>query len=139
MKANENIIEKAFARLESDKHNRMIEGLRGLLDDAILFIFEQHEVDGRTKHKETGDTYGWAIGYNGEIIDLKITNEGVNPSDHFSVQDELNEMIGSTKGYTGIIMAGMDPAHWFVMPYEVEYQELAKDMIAAEFERFFRK
>lgn len=135
---NSRVIEKAISRLSRSKHNRMIEGLKGLLDDAVSFIFEQHEVDGKRSHLETGDTYGWAVGYNGQLLDRKVT-QGPNPSESFSVEESLSEMMIQTTGYVGIIMAGMDPAHWFVVDYEREYQNLTKDMIAAEYYRFFQE
>ena len=134
---NNKTIRTAFERLAKSKHERMIEGLRGILDDAVLFIFEQHLIDGHENHRKTGDSYGWAIGYNGQIVDIKITNEGEEIG--MSVQEELNVMIEDTTGYTGIIMAGMVPERWFVWEYEEEYQDMAKDMIAAEFFRFFQE
>lgn len=138
MDKNSKVIKDAFARLSQTKHDRMIEGLKGLLDDAVSFILEQHEVDGRRSHLETGDTYGWAVGYNGQLLDMKVT-QGPNPSESFSVEESLSEMMIQTTGYVGIIMAGMDPAHWFVVDYEREYQNLTKDMIAAEYYRFFQE
>lgn len=138
MDKNSKVIKDAFARLSQTKHDRMIEGLKGLLDDAVSFILEQHEVDGRRSHLETGDTYGWAVGYNGQLLDMKVT-QGPNPSESFSVEESLSEMMIQTTGYVGIIMAGMDPAHWFIVDYEREYQNLTKDMIAAEYYRFFQE
>lgn len=135
---NSQVIEKAIRRLSQTKHTTMIEGLKGLLDDAVSFIFEQHEVDGRRSHLETGDTYGWAVGYNSQLLDMKIT-QGPNPSESFSVEDFLKQMMAQTTGYVGVIMAGMDPEHWFKLPYEVEYQNLTKEMIAAEYYRFFQE
>lgn len=138
MDKNGKVIKDAFARLSQTKHDRMIEGLKGLLDDAVSFILEQHEVDGRRSHLETGDTYGWALGYDGQLVDIKIT-QGPNPSESFSVEENLRQMMIQTTGYVGIIMAGMDPAHWFKLPYEEDYQNLTKDMIAAEYYRFFQE
>lgn len=138
MKAkNDKVINDAFVKMNLYKHRRAIEGLRGLLDDAVRYIFELHEIDGHTAHLETGDTYGWAIGWNGMLIDKKITT-GDNPSDSFSVSEQLDAMIPNTKGYVGIIMAGMNPSHWFWFEHEERYQEEAKDMILAEFYRFFQ-
>lgn len=134
---NNRVVEKAISRLSRSKHNRLIEGLKGLLEDAVFFILEQHEVDGRRAHLETGDTYGWAVGHNGQLVDMKIT-VGPNPSTSFSVEDALQGMIRHTTGYVGIIMAGMDPEKWFILDYEIAYQEITKDMIAAEFYRFFQ-
>ena len=134
---NKQVINDAFVKFNLYKHRRMIEGLRGLLDDAVRYIFELHEIDGHTAHLETGDTYGWAIGWNGMLIDKKITT-GENPSDSFSVSEQLDALIPGTKGYVGIIMAGMDPSHWFWFKHEEKYQEEAKDMIAAEIYRFFQ-
>lgn len=134
---NQKVINDAFVKFNLHKHRRMIEGLRGLLDDAVLFIFELHQIDGHTAHLETGDTYGWAIGWNGILIDKKITT-GDSPSDNFSVSEQLDALIPQTKGYVGIVMAGMDPSHWFWFEHEEKYQEEAKDMIMAEIFRFFQ-
>ena len=137
IRKNNKTIKNAFKWLATSKHERMIEGLKGILNEAIILIFEQHEVDGHENHLETGDTYGWALGYNGQILDIEINSSG--PSLDYSIQEELNVMIADTTGYTGIIMAGMSPAHWFVWKYEEQYQDMAKDMIAAEFFRFFQE
>ena len=134
---NDKVINDAFVKMNLYKHRRAIEGLRGLLDDAVRYIFELHEVDGHTSHLDTGDTYGWAIAWNGILIDMKIT-KGDNPSDDFSVLRELASMIPGTDHYTGIIMAGMSPEKMFTFEYEEQYQEEAANMIAAEFFRFFQ-
>ena len=134
---NDKVINDAFVKMNLYKHRRAIEGLRGLLDDAVRYIFELHEIDGHEAHLDTGDTYGWAIGWNGMLIDMKITT-GENPSDSFSVEDALKAMIPQTEAYTGIIMAGMSPSHWFWFKHEEKYQEEAKDMIMAEIFRFFQ-
>ena len=135
---NDKVINDAFTKMNLFKHRRAIEGLRGLLDDAVQYIFELHDIDGHTAHLDTGDTYGWAIGWNGMLIDMKITT-GDNPGD-FSVEDALRAMIPETmgEGYVGIIMAGMNPERWFFFEHEERYQEAAKDMIVAEFFRFFQ-
>lgn len=132
---NEQTIRRAFSDFAIDKHKRVLEGLEGLMRDAVMFIYEQHRVDGHENHLEYGDTFGWAIYYNGQLLKKKV-NTGMEISD-FSVSDELESRLANSKGYVGIVMAGMDPKTIFWYSHEEKYFEVAKDMIMAEFDRFF--
>lgn len=132
---NEQTIRRAFSDFAIDKHKRVLEGLEGLMRDAVMFIYEQHRVDGHENHLEYGDTFGWAIYYNGQLLKKKV-NTGTQISD-FSVSDELEARLANSKGYVGIVMAGMDPKTIFWYSHEEKYFEVAKDMIMAEFDRFF--
>lgn len=132
---NEQTIRRAFSDFAIDKHKRVLEGLEGLMRDAVMFIYEQHRVDGHENHLETGDTFGWAVYYNGQLLKKKV-NTGMEISD-FSVSDELEARLANSKGYVGIVMAGMDPKTIFWYKHEEKYFEVAKDMIMAEFDRFF--
>lgn len=132
---NEQTIKRAFSDFALNKHYRVLEGLEGILRDAVMFIYEQHRVDGHTNHIETGDTFGWAIYYNGQLLKKKV-NTGMQVSE-FSVSEELESRLANSKGYVGIVMAGMDPTTIFWYKHEEEYFEIAKDMIMAEYDRFF--
>lgn len=132
---NEQTIRRAFSDFAIDKHKRVLEGLEGLMRDAVMFIYEQHRVDGHENHLEYGDTFGWAIYHNGQLLKKKV-NTGMEISD-FSVSDELEARLANSKGYVGIVMAGMDPKTIFWYSHEEKYFEVAKDMIMAEFDRFF--
>lgn len=132
---NEQTIRRAFSDFAIDKHKRVLEGLEGLMRDAVMFIYEQHRVDGHENHLEYGDTFGWAIYHNGQLLKKKV-NTGTQISD-FSVSDELEARLANSKGYVGIVMAGMDPKTIFWYSHEEKYFEVAKDMIMAEFDRFF--
>ena len=136
-KRNEKTIMKAFSGLQHNKHNHLVAGLKSLLQDAVMFIYEQHRMDGHMNHLEYGDTYGWALYYNGQLVEKKI-NTGSRVSD-FSVSDELESRIAESKGYVGIVMAGMDPAVFFWEKHEIPYMEETAAMIAAEYLRFFQK
>lgn len=134
---NNRTIDKAFTGLANNKHQHLVAGLKGLLDEAVKFIYEQHMMTGHTNHLEYGDTYGWALYYNGTMIDMKINN-GPYVSD-FSVEEELQSRIAESKGYVGIVMAGMNPEVLFWEDHEFPYMVEAIKMIASEFYRFFEK
>ena len=93
---NEQTIRRAFSDFAIDKHKRVLEGLEGLMRDAVLFIYEQHRVDGHENHLEYGDTFGWAIYYNGQLLKKKV-NTGTQISD-FSVSDELEARLANSNG-----------------------------------------
>jgi hypothetical protein len=137
VRRNEKTITKAFNGLRHNKHNHLVAGLRSLLQDAVMFIYEQHRIDGHMNHLSYGDTYGWALYYNGQMIDKKINN-GPYVSD-FSVSDELASRIAESKGYVGLVMAGMNPGILFWEKHEIPYMEMTMDMIVAEYLRFFQK
>ena len=136
-KRNESTIMKAFTGFQNNERQFMIAGMRGLLEDAVMYIYEQHRVDGHENHLEYGDTYGWALYDRGQLIDMRI-NIGPEVSE-FSVTDELREKIQNYDGFVGVIMAGMDPSAFFWQKWEKPYMENAMDMIQAEYTRFFKK
>lgn len=136
-KRNESTIKKAFTGFIHNKHQLLVSGMRNMLQDAVMFIYEEHMLEGHENHLEYGDTYGWALYYNGKMIDKKI-NTGPEISD-FSVSDELSSRISAYPGYVGVIMAGMDPKAFFIERYEEEYLHNAAAMLAAEYIRHFKK
>lgn len=141
MKAkNDKVIKDAFARFAKTKHNTAIHGLRGLLDAAVTFALELHRERGLPSHLEAGDSYGWAIGYMGNVIETKITL-GTNYAEGASVEETLIGMAASqsANGYVGIVMAGMEPAHFYKVTHEEEILYSTINMAAGDFDRYFTK
>lgn len=135
---NEQTIKKAFARLADEKHKIMVASLRDLLDSAVKFAFERHHALGLPGHLETGDSYGWALAYNGEMIDMWISKGYDEISG--GVSEELEYLaLKDNVGYIGIVMAGLNPPHY----YKVEYEQAVIDdtihFTAHNFDRYFKK
>lgn len=139
MKAkNEKVINKAFERLNATKHRTIIDGLRGLLDAAVTFALQRHHERHLGGHLESGDSYGWAIGYKGSVVDLKIT-VGTNYAEDASVEDTLNFLASehSDAGYVGIVMAGMEPSYFYKVEHEEEILYDTINLVAGDFDRYF--
>ena len=138
---NEKIIENAFKRLASNEHFAIVDGMKALLDASVAFALQRHKEEGLPAHQEAGDSYGWALGYQGQCVDIKV-NTGYNYSEQ-SVRDILQSEVvrhsTSKSRYVGIVMAGMDPPSFYKVEHEEEILYDTINMVAGDFDRYFQK
>lgn len=134
---NNRTIDSAFSRLMSNKHERFVGGLKGLLEEGLNFALMQHEVDGHENHLTVRDSYGWAIGHNGRLVEISVAEDGVHGE--VSVSDMLKELVSQSSGYTGFIMAGMQPYEFYAEDYERDYLKTTAYMVETDFYRYFKK
>lgn len=142
LKRNEKTINKAFTGFIHNKHQHLISGMRGLLQDAVLFALQLHKEEGLQSHLLTGDSYGWALGYNGKCIDLKVTIGDNYAENGASVEETLIGLASHySKGqnYVGIVMAGMEPTHFYKVENEEKILYSTVEMSVAEFDKYFKK
>ena len=137
---NNKTIEDAFKRLRSSKGRRINDGLISMLDDAVKYALELHEQRYLPNHLEQGDSYGWAFGYGGVLIDMKV-NVGPNDADPKRVSDTLESIIKrhTTDRYVGVVMAGMEHHSYYVDEWEISILEDTMDMLAGDFEKYFHE
>ena len=93
-------------------------------------------------HLETGDSYGWALGYQGQCVAVKVTI-GENAADRGeSVREALEEMVSrstSKHKYVGIVMAGMNPERYYNVELEEKVRAKTMDWVAGDFDRYFHE
>ena len=143
VKKNEQTIEAAFKRLAQTKHTAMIDGMKALLDAAVVFALQVHEERYLHNHLETGDSYGWALGYKGQCVDYKVTTWEDLPTTDEGITETLTKMAinlsSKNNKYVGIVMAGMSPAHYYNVTMEEDVLALTIDMTASDFDRYFHE
>lgn len=138
---NNQTIEKAFNGFKHNERQFLISGMKGLLQEAVVFALQRHRELGLPAHQEVGDAYGWAIGYQGKCLAVNIT---VGPlySD-ISVRELLESAVvrhSLTKNkYVGIVMAGMDPPQFYKIEHEEEILHDTMDWVAGDFDKYFQK
>lgn len=139
---NNKTIEDAFKRLAATEHFGVLSGMKALLDAAVVFALKVHEERYLHNHLETGDTYGWALGYQGQCAAIKLTTwEDLPDPEVMSIRETLTNMViklsSKKTKYVGVVMAGMSPASYFNVDIEDEVLETTKHMVESDFERYF--
>lgn len=109
---NSQTISAAFARLRQSSEDRFRIGMERLLDFAVQAALEHHD-DSHQQHLLLGDTYGWVLFHNGVEISRSVVGSGDG-----DVSSRLTEVSHTTKGWCGIVMAGMQPMGYFNFLYE---------------------
>lgn len=138
---NDRVIENAFKRLATTEYLTVIGGMKALLDSAVAFALQRHREKDLGSHLETGDSYGWALGYQGQCVAIKVTT-GENYSDdsvYETLKAEVERQSTSVNRYIGIVMAGMDPPQFYKLEHEEEILADTMDMVAGDFDRYFHK
>ena len=138
---NDRTIVNAFKRLATTEYLTAMGGMKALLDSAVVFALQRHEEEGLPHHLETGDSYGWALGYQGQCVAIKVTT-GENYSEdsvHDTLKAELIKHSKSVNRYVGIVMAGMDPPQFYKLEHEEEILSDTMDLVAGDFDRYFHK
>lgn len=140
---NNKTIEDAFRRLATNEAFAITDGMKGLMDAAVVHALAVHEERSLYNHLESGDSYGWAVGRQGQCIAMKVTQWYDLPSTDAKITDKLKEMAerlsSSSNKYIGIVMAGMRPEEWYNIEFEEEILDDTMHMIESDFDRYFHK
>ena len=136
-KANNNVINDAFKRLKMTKDQVIQDGMYGLLEDAVQFALEAHD-EHHVSHTTIGDTYGWMLVHNHRIVDVVVvaTDENLGKADR-----QLRKYLFRlpAKGWAGVVMAGLEPASYFSLTYELGILNQVIPMTKANFQQYFTK
>jgi hypothetical protein len=140
---NAKTIENAFRRLATTEALVVVNGLKAILDAAVVYALRVHEERYLHNHLETGDSYGWALGRQGQCIAIKVTQWDDLPTTDASITKTLTRMAedlstGKDK-YIGIVMAGMKPDNFYNAEFEEEVLDDTINMVAGDFDRYFHK
>lgn len=141
---NDKTIEKAFKRFASNEANAVTGGLKALLDAAVVYALQVHEERYLYNHLETGDSYGWAIGRQGQCIAIKVTQWEDLPTTDVSIVAKLKNMAedmssGKMHKYIGIVMAGMKPKGFYNIEIEEDVLDETIHMVETDFDRYFHE
>lgn len=138
MKQNERVIKNALAKLRADREDVIRSIMYGLLEDAVQIALDAHN-ERHQSHIELGDTYGWMLLHNGKIEELMV----VSTDDNRGKATKQLKMIALKNilrsGWKGVVMAGLEPASYFSVNYELGMLDYSMQMTAENFSKYFTK
>lgn len=135
--ANQQIIKNAFARLKSTKDEVIRAAMYGLLEDAVQIALDAHD-EKHQSHIELGDTYGWMLVHNHRIEEIAVVATADNRGQATKqLRAKLKDL--PSKGWVGVVMAGLEPANYFSVRYEMGMLDFAIQMTEQNFFQYFKK
>lgn len=137
MKAkNKETIKNAFALLVKRKNEIVEAGMYDVLENAVHVALAAHN-EGHQKHIEIGDTYGWMLVHDHKIVEISVVATDDNRGNATKqLRAKLREL--PKKGWIGVVMAGMQPASYFSISYELGTLEHARTATLLNFKQFFK-
>lgn len=136
-KANQQVIKNAFARLKSTKDEVIRAAMYGLLEDAVQIALDAHD-EKHQSHIELGDTYGWMLVHNHRIEEIAVVATADNRGQATKqLRAKLKDL--PSKGWVGVVMAGLEPANYFSVRYEMGMLDFAIQMTEQNFFQYFKK
>lgn len=134
-KRNDRVIENAFALMSAFKDETIRAGMYGLLEDAVQYALEIHDERHRS-HIEIGDTYGWMLVHNHRIEEISVVATADNRG---KASKQLRSKLAKlpSKGWVGVVMAGLRPANYFSVTYEVGIINKTAQMTRQRFSQYF--
>ena len=137
IKANDQVILNAFARLKATKDEVIRAGMYGLLEDAVQIALAAHD-EKHQSHIELGDTYGWMLVHNHRIEEIAVTATDNNIGKATSqLRASLKDL--PNKGWVGVVMAGLEPANYFSVVYEMGMLDYSLQITEQNFSQYFKK
>lgn len=135
--ANQQVIKNAFARLSLSKDEVIRSGMYGLLEDAVQIALDAHD-EKHQSHIELGDTYGWMLVHNHKIEEIAVVATADNRGQATKqLRAKLKDL--PSKGWVGVVMAGLEPANYFSVRYEMGMLDFAIRMTEQNFFQYFKK
>lgn len=135
-KANQQVIKNAFARLSLSKDEIIRAGMYGLLEDAVQIALEAHD-EKHQSHIELGDTYGWMLIHNHKIEEIAVVSTADNRGKATrQLRAKLKDL--PSKGWVGVVMAGMEPANYFSVRYEIGMLDFSMQITEQNFLQYFK-
>lgn len=135
-RANISTINNAFARLIKTKDKVIELGMYNLLENAVHVALEAHNAEHQL-HLEIGDTYGWMLVHNHKVIEIVAVATDDNRGDVTKqLMSKLRDLPNT--GWAGVVMAGLNPASYFSVRYELGTLEHARTITLLNFFQFFK-
>ena len=110
------------------------------LDSAVKYALAIHKQRGLHSHLELGDSYGWMLLHDGVIKSTRVW-EGKKDVARGNVTLSFNSLADKApkKGWIGVVVAGMKPAHYFIVDYEIDILNETIAMTRDNFLKYFRE
>lgn len=137
-KRNKQTIRNAFARLRADKDEAIRAGMYGLLEDAVQHALDAHD-DRHRSHIEMGDTYGWMLLHNGKVEEIMVESTSENKGKATMQLQRLARRKFFSRGWVGVVMAGLEPASYFSVTYEMGMLDFSVQMTRQNFLQYFKR
>lgn len=136
-KANEQVITNAFARFRAATDEVIRSGMYGLLEDAVQIALEAHD-ERHQSHIILGDTYGWMLVHNRKIEEIVVVSTSDNRG---RATKQLKAVVKDlpSKGWAGVVMAGLEPANYFSVIYEMGMLDYSLQITKQNFSQYFKK
>lgn len=135
-KANQKTIEDAFARFTQAKDEVIRSGMYALLEDAVQIALEAHD-EKHQAHIELGDTYGWMLVHNHKIEEIAVVATSDNKGKATKMlRSKLRELPKT--GWCGVVMAGLKPAEYFSVRYELGILGFSLHITKENFHEYFK-
>ena len=132
---NNDIIKNAFTRLIKTKDEVIEAGMYDLLENAVHVALAAHN-EKHQSHIQIGDTYGWMLVHNHRTVEISVVATDDNRGNATKqLREKLRELPKT--GWIGVVMAGMQPASYFSITYELGTLEHARTITLLNFKQFF--
>ena len=134
---NKAVIAKAFARFRKEEEIILREGAIRLAKAGLDFLLEAHDDYPRPLlHPEETDTLGYAVAYNGVIVDSAAHIGGESEDLPGSAKEEAERLLSGTRGWRIIVLSDME--NWYRWDLETGFLMYSADEIKANFHQFFK-
>lgn len=142
--ANDRKIKAGFKRLGLRKDTIIEDGMKRLMDNAMMFALAAHDHD-HWFHKTTDNSYGWLVLHDGVHVAHRLNTGRHGEGDAYSELMRASESAPKT-GWVGILLADMGEVrdnprgkfYIFQLDYEIGVLELTRQDIEKEFHTYFK-
>ena len=133
---NKDVIKNAFSRLVKTKDEVIEAGMYDVLENAVHVALAAHN-ETHQSHIQIGDTYGWMLVHNHRIVEISVVATDDNRGNATKqLRTKLRDLPKT--GWIGVVMAGMQPASYFSVAYELGTLEHARTITQLNFFQFFK-
>ena len=107
-----------------------------LLDMGVKFCLANHDML-HSRHKSTKEGYGWILLHDGQEVSRWVS-PGMGKAGN--ANEALSRVASrSSQGWTGYVLAGLEPATYYNVMYEfIPMREAIRDMKHLDFENIFK-
>lgn len=137
--ANSRTIENAFKRFKENKERVLTEGMYALMNAALDYLHEAHELyRPEMRHETENDTLGWALVYNGKIMEVVSQSKGAwtPKGDALGRLEAVIHNVRST-GWVGIVLSDM-ANDWYNIELEMDFLTYSMEEVKSRFHDFFK-
>jgi len=137
MTQNRKKIRDAFKKAKTEINDNLEKGLTDLLEAGVNFCLSAHDGGHQAHLQNVGDSYGWVLVHNGKEVNRKIFGNGPARG-NADAQLSFIASKGTKNGWSGFVLAGLQPATYFLLRYEAFVMRRGiGDLTAVDFSKYF--